>query len=226
MVPADPAAFIPIWVDITAAVLGGIVGALAAARARFDINGALILAIVTGLGGGIVRDLLLCHVPVALTSPWLLPVAVVVGILTFVFSRQIDAWHGRLGIVMIVLDAVFLAEYTVVGTAKAIESGLPIVSCILLGATTGVGGGVLRDVLLRRPPLVLRPGTFEATAAVVGALVQSLLALLVSPWIAAIVGFVVVVVLRLLSVFRRWETPPARIAAPEADLDDAGRGGA
>jgi len=210
--PADPTTVIPLWVDLTAVVLGGIVGALAAARARFDINGALILAIVTGLGGGIVRDLLLGRSPIALTSPWLLPAAVVVGALTFVFSRQIDAVHGRLRIVMIVFDALLLAEYTVVGTAKAVAVGLPIISCVLLGATTGVGGGVLRDVLLRRQPIVLRPGTFEATAAVVGALVQSLLALVVGGWIAAIIAFVLIVALRLLSVFLRWETPAARIA--------------
>ena len=220
----SPVAYIPLWVDVSAAGLGGIVGALAAARARFDINGALILAIVTGLGGGLIRDLCLDQPPVALHNPWLLPTAVVAGIATFVFSHQVDLVHGRLGPVVIVLDALFLAEYTVVGTAKAWDAGLPFLSCVFLGVITGVGGGVLRDILLNRQPVVLRPGTLEAGASVVGALAQAGVALLAGPLVAALVGLAVVIALRLLSAFLGWETPPARIAPALVDPDEGSPG--
>ncbi len=218
---SSPIELIPLWVDVSAAALGGIVGSLAAARARFDINGALILAIVTGLGGGLIRDVLIQQTPpVALSSPWLLAAAVVAGIVTFVFSKQVHVVHGRITPFVVILDALFLAEYTVVGTAKALDAGLPFLSCVFIGVTTGVGGGVLRDILLNRQPVVLRPGTLEAGASVVGAVVQAGVALVVNPFLAALIGFVVVVALRLLSVFLRWETPPARIApavVPEPD---------
>lgn len=213
---ASPIDYIPLGVDISATALGAIVGALAAARARFDINGALIVAVATGLGGGIIRDLLLDRgFPVALSSPWLLPTAIVAGVLTFLFSRQVDFLHGRVRPLAIVLDALFLGLWTIVGTAKAFDAGLPYVSCVFLGVMTGVGGGVLRDILLNRQPSVLRPGTLEAGASLVGAIVQAGVAFVVDPLIAALIGFVIVVGVRLLSVFLRWETPPARIAPPE-----------
>jgi len=209
----NPVALVPIWVEIIAAVIGGIVGALMAARERFDINGALIAAIVTGLGGGMIRDVLSGDVPVALTSPWLLAAATVAGLLTFVFSRQVDFVHGKAKPLLTILDAVFLAQYTVMGVARAMNHDLPFLSCVFLGVITGVGGGVLRDMVLGRTPDVLRPGTLEAGASVVGAVIQTAVALLAAPIVGFFTGLVVIITVRLLSVWLHWETPPARIAA-------------
>ncbi len=211
----DPVSVIPLWADISAVVLGGFVGSLAAARAGFDINGALIAGIVTGLGGGIIRDVLLQQgPPVALTSPWLLPAAALAGLITFLFARPLHLLHGRIAPLVVILDALFLAEYTVVGTARGLEADLPVVSCIFLGVITGVGGGVLRDLLIHRPPVVLQPGTLEAGAAVIGAGVQVGLSFVISPLWALLAGIVVVAGLRILSVFLRWQTRPAGIADP------------
>ncbi len=207
-------AYVPLWVDIAAVGLGSLVGALAAARERFDISGVLFVAIVSGLGGGMIRDVLLQQgAPVALRSPWLLPTALVVGVGTFLLSRAMAAANRRIGAVVLVLDALFLALYTVVGTAKALDAGLPGVSCVLLGTITGVGGGMLRDVLLARQPTVLRPGALEALAAVVGATVQVTLDPMVLPIVGAAVGLVFTAGLRLLSVWRRWETPVAPVVS-------------
>lgn len=209
----DPgtAALVPVWIDVAAVAVSAVVGGLIAARERFDFNGVLIVAIVSGLGGGIMRDLLIAQgPPAAMTSAWLLPTAAAAGLFTFFLSRPLLMVHARIRHVILVLDAAALAIYAMVGTAKGIEAGLPVVSCILLGTVTGVGGGILRDVLLNRQPTVLRPGTLEAGAALIGAGVQAVLAIFIPPVVAAIVGLVVILVARLVSAWLRWETPAAR----------------
>lgn len=213
----NPVELVPLWVELIPVVIGGIVGALMAARQRFDINGALIAAIVTGLGGGMIRDVLMGDVPVALTNPWLLTASVLAGLVTFVFSRQVDFVHGKVRPLITILDASFLALYTIMGVARAMNHGLPFISCVFLGVITGVGGGVLRDMVLGRTPDVLRPGTLEAGASAVGALIQTTVAFLIAPIVGFFTGLVVIITLRLLSVWLRWETPPARIAVRDEE---------
>ncbi len=203
-------AIIPVWVDISAAALGGVLGSLAAVRARYDINGALIVGVATGLGGGMIRDALLnTGLPSALTSPWLLPTAIIAALVTFLFGRQAHLVHDRVGPVVIVLDAVFLAEYTIVGVERGLAAGLPFVSVVFIGVITGVGGGILRDLLLHRSPTVLNPGKLEAAASLIGAALQTGAAYLIGPVWALLVGFVIVTTLRLCSAFLGWETRPA-----------------
>lgn len=208
---ASIAGQIPVWVDVCAVALGSVVGALVAARERFDISGVLFVAITSGLGGGILRDVILQRgTPIVLTSPWLLPTAVVVGAATFLFNQTFHAVHDRLGFGFIALNGAFLAIYTAVGTARGLDAGLPAASCVLLGTITGVGGGLLRDVLVNEQPSVLRPGHLEGLAAVAGASVQvAINGRGDLPVAAAVIGIVVVLALRLLSVWRGWETPPA-----------------
>ncbi len=220
---AQVVAFIPLWLDVVAVAVSALVGGLIAARERFDFNGVVIVAILTGLGGGIVRDLLIGARPVAITSVWLLPTAAVVGILVFLLSRPISLVTARFRHAVLVLDALALAVYTVSGAAKAVEAGLPVISCILVGVVTGVGGGILRDVLLNRQPSVLRPGALEATASLMGAIAQVLLGLVVPLTWAAVAGFVLAAGARMLSVWLGWATPASPIARgdDEAPLGSA-----
>lgn len=200
---------VPLGVDLAAVALGGLSGAVVAVRHRFDVGGVVVLAIVTGLGGGIIRDTLLQRgTPVALTSPWLLPAAVVAGCVTFLFSATVATnatWTGRL---YTVLDASFLAVYAAVGTAKGLEAGLPAVTCVLLGVATGTGGGLLRDVIVNTQPDLLRPGAFYASAAAVGCTVEVVLVRQGGLSTGAgYISIVVIVALRLVSVWRGWESP-------------------
>jgi uncharacterized membrane protein YeiH len=206
---AEEIVTIPVTVDLVAVGLGAVSGALVTVRNRFDVSGAVVLAIVTGLGGGLIRDTLLQRgTPVALTSPWLLPTAVVVGLVTFTFARSVDALHRRANRAVLVVDALFLAVYAIVGTAKGLEAGLPGASCVLLGVVTGVGGGLLRDVIVNEQPEMLRPGALLTIAAAIGCTVTVLLVRVfqLSSGVGA-TGIAVVVFLRLLSVWRGWETP-------------------
>jgi len=156
--------------DLTGIFVFAISGALVAVHKRFDIFGVLVLAGVTGLGGGFLRDVLIDATPPAALADWrylLVPVAA--GLITFVFHPTL----GRLERVVNVFDAAGLGLFCVTGALKSLEYGLGPVPAALMGVVTGIGGGMMRDVLTGRVPLVFR-GELYATPALVGALVAVL----------------------------------------------------
>lgn len=179
-------------------------GALAAVRARLDLFGVVVLGLSTALGGGVLRDLLLgIHPPVALrTWPYLL-VAALVSVLVFRLHPQVV----RLRRAMLLADAVGLGLFVTTATSEALAAGVPGYGACLIGMTTGIGGGVLRDVLLREIPLVLRREIY-AMAALAGAVLVVLggwLRLPAGP--LTLLGAVVVVLIRVIALWRRWNAP-------------------
>ncbi|KAA2252134.1 trimeric intracellular cation channel family protein [Solihabitans fulvus] len=182
-------------------------GALAAVRARLDVFGVVVLGVTTALGGGIIRDLLLgIHPPSALRSwPYLL-VPAATGLLVFWFHPQV----ARLRRAVLLADAVGLGLFVTSGTTTALTHHVPAYTACLIGVTTGIGGGALRDVLLREIPLVLRREIY-AVAALAGAIVVALgqwLRLPAGP--VALIGSALVVALRGLAMWRHWNAPVAR----------------
>ena len=156
--------------DLVGIFVFAITGAVVAVRKDLDVFAVLVLAGVTGLGGGFIRDLLIGAVPPAALADWrYLLVPVVAGVVTFYFHPAL----GRAERVINVLDAAGLSLFCVTGALKALDYGLGAVPAALLGMVTGIGGGVLRDVLAGRVPLVFR-GELYATPALVGALVAVL----------------------------------------------------
>ena len=140
-------------------------GALTALRvARLDIVGVVTLGMITALGGGIIRDVLLDVPPVTFNDWRYLAVAAGGGLIAFVFGRHLE----RLNTPITVLDAVGLSLFAVTGAGKALDLGLGPAQAVILGATTGVGGGTLRDVLVRQVPSVLSSGLY-AIPALIGA---------------------------------------------------------
>jgi uncharacterized membrane protein YeiH len=143
-------------------------GALTALRAaRLDIVGVVTLGIITALGGGIMRDVILDDLPPAAFEDWrYITVASAGGLLAFGFGRGLH----RLATPIMVLDAAGLSLFATVGASKALEFGLDPMPAVILGAVTGVGGGTLRDVLIGRVPTVLYTGLY-AIPALLGALI-------------------------------------------------------
>ena len=130
----------------------GLSGGLAAVRAKLDLFGVVVLAAVVGLAGGIIRDLLI-GVPPATFRDWrYLAAAGAAGMTCYFASTALERIHRG----VLVLDAVGLGLFCVTGATKALDFGVGPVPAILLGAITGIGGGMLRDVLLREVPTVLR----------------------------------------------------------------------
>jgi uncharacterized membrane protein YeiH len=154
--------------DLTGTFVFALNGALTAVHAaRLDIVGVLALGMITALGGGIIRDVLIGSVPPATFRDWrYLALAAGGGLVAFVLSQ----WLGRLEMPIIVLDAVGLSVFAVIGASKAVSFGLDIGPAIILGTITGVGGGTIRDTLVRQIPSVLHSELY-AIPALIGAAV-------------------------------------------------------
>lgn len=186
-------------------------GALAAVRSRLDLFGVVLLAMITALGGGVVRDVLLgVHPPATLRDWRFLLVPAVTGLVVFYFHPQV----ARLRRSVQLADAVGLGLFTTSGTATALVLGAPAYSACLIGMTTGIGGGVARDVLLREVPFVLRKEIY-AVAALSGAVVVAVGGLLgLSTSLLSLAGSVLIVAIRVLAMWRRWNAPIARHPDP------------
>jgi uncharacterized membrane protein YeiH len=148
--------------DLTGTFAFALNGALTAVRAaRLDIVGVVALAMITALGGGIVRDVLIGDVPPATFRDWrYLTVAAAGGVLAFAFSRRLDKLLGPIT----VLDAAGLSLFAVTGASKSLAFGVGAGQAVILGVVTGVGGGTIRDVLIREVPSVLRSGLYAIPA--------------------------------------------------------------
>lgn len=182
-------------------------GALVGVRKEFDVFGILVLAGTTGLGGGFLRDVLIGAVPPAALADWrylLVPVAA--GLLTFTFHSVV----GRMERTVNVLDAFGLALFCVTGAVKASEYGLGPIPAALLGMVTGVGGGMVRDLLTGRQPEVFRSELY-ATPALAGAMVAVLLHINDQPlWVAGLAGGGLCLIWRLLALRGDWRAPKPR----------------
>ena len=199
---------VPAAVDLAAIVVGALTGGLLAAREGFAVSGVLLLAVTGGLGGGLVRDVLLGDLPpVALTNPAYLPTVAVTATVTFYFS----GWLSRLTGLLVVLDAVTLGFFTVIGAQKAQLAALPSASVVFVGTLTAVGGAVIRDVLLAQRADIVQPGPYNAVAALLGAIALTVLSgpAGLDPILVAALVIVLVAALRVLSVWRGWEAPVA-----------------
>lgn len=189
-------------------------GALAAGRKSFDWIGVGAIAVVTAIGGGTLRDLLLDRHPIFwIADPAYLWVVLASAALTLLYVRSRRPPRSLL----LVADALGLALFTISGAQVAEGQELPGVIVVLMGTLTGVAGGVLRDVLSREIPLLFGPSdTLYATAAIAGAtlyLVVQDLGLARTP--AALLGMAVVAGLRLAAIAWRLRLPAARVAEDE-----------
>ena len=157
---------VPAWLDLLTVGIGALQGALFAIfYKRFDLVGVLAVAILTGLGGGILRDVLLdAGRPAAMQDKYLLT-ALAAVIVALIIGR----WYKKAVNTVVFLDSVAMALFAVVGTYKAIIYNSTALVAILLGVVTAVGGGVLRDVVSGMTPQIFSGGPLYATASAIGA---------------------------------------------------------
>ena len=204
--PADPSPT-QLALDLAGCFVVALAGGLAAVRARLDVFGVVVVGTVTAIGGGILRDLLSGIAPPNALRHWpYLAVPAAAAGLVFVWHPAVT----RLRRPIMVLDAAGLSLFTVTGTRVGFDHGLGPAGAVTVGLLTGIGGGVLRDVLLREVPLVLRRGEIYALAAAVGAVL--VVVGLETGWLVGweVVGTLSVFVLRVLAAWRHWEAPTPR----------------
>lgn len=202
----SPELQLPLVFNVSAVFFFALTGVLAARRLGYDLVGVFVLAFATGLGGGLIRDLLLRGTgPVlALSDPSLLGAVMLATICgMFRFATRVET----LGRLVAVLDAIGLGAFAVVGTDKALQAELHWSAAVLVGVINAVGGGLLRDLLVRTEPLFLKPGQFYALAALLGAGVYVWMkshSLPILP--AAICAMSSTVVFRVLAIVFNWKT--------------------
>jgi len=204
-------------IDLLGVAVFAISGVLAAGRKGLDVLGVSVVAIVTAIGGGTIRDLLLDRHPVFwIADPTYLWVILGASALTLAALRFWLASEPAL----LLADAFGLAFFTISGVQIAMQAEQPAVIAVLMGTITGVAGGMLRDILTGEIPLILRPGRLYATAAIAGAVVFVLLGKTsLRPEVVALAGMLVTATLRLIAIAYGLRLPTV-LVPPEKQRED------
>lgn len=199
--------------DLVGTFVFAISGAASGVKRRLDIFGVSVLAFVAGNAGGMTRDVLIGAVPPAALSYWAYAAAsLIAGVATFVWYPSVTRAQG----IVLLFDALGLATFAVSGTQKALAYDVGPVAAALLGMLTGIGGGMMRDLLVKEIPVVLR-ADFYAVAALAGATVVVAGHLLHwPPAPAAIAGATVCFFMRLFAIRRGWRLPVANHEAGQS----------
>lgn len=152
--------------DLASIAIGALFGAAIASKQKAPLVGVVLLSVITALGGGMLRDVLLDTEVLALSNAWYLPVAVASGLVMLPFAEQITE-HSTIGLT---LDALALSMFVLVGTEKAVSLDATASAAILIGVITAIGGGTLANLMQGKLPVFLERGPWYASAAVIGAL--------------------------------------------------------
>ncbi len=205
---------LPVWFDLGAVFAFALTGALAGIRRGYDIVGVFFLALVSSIGGGLIRDGV--FIPSGAATPLLtdaryIQVIVAATITGALFGKHVKRFHR----VVALIDALGLGAYAAFGTQKALLAGLSVPAAVLVGVINAAGGGLLRDIIVREEPLVFKPGQFYVLTAVAGAVVFVFLSvhLNLEPTPAAFAAIAFTFVFRVLTIIFNWRT--AAVAASE-----------
>lgn len=190
------------WFDLFGTVVFAISGGLAAARQRMDLFGFIVVAMMPAIGGGSIRDVLLNAPAFWISRPDYILLCIVTAIITFIAAHRIASRFRAL----LLVDAIGLAAFTIIGTQKALNLGASPLIAIMMGIVTSVAGGILRDLLCGEVPLVLRKEIY-AVAALVGSCVYWGIIRLGAMDLAVYVSFFVTLAIRLLAIRFRLALP-------------------
>ena len=180
-------------------------GALVARKADLDLFGAFVLSLAAGTAGGIIRDVLVGFTPPVALTEWRYPV--VAACATAAVAMRGEFLESRLNRPITMLDAFGLGLFATTGTWRALDASLPVVTALFVGVITAVGGGMVRDVLVARVPVVLHREVYAVAAAVASGLVIAADVLDVDRVIAGIVAVTATASLRLVAAHKRWNVP-------------------
>jgi uncharacterized membrane protein YeiH len=193
--------------DLTGTFAFAISGAITGARHKLDIFGVLVLSFAAATFGGITRDVLIgAHPPAAIEDWRYAAVSFVAGIATFFWYAKVS----RLKQAVLIFDAAGLALFATTGAGKALAYQMGPIPAALLGMLTGIGGGVVRDVLVSEVPAVFRTDIYAIAALAGASVVVAANVLQLPPQPFAFVGAVVCFGIRMLAIYRRWHFPVAR----------------
>ncbi|GLZ80072.1 membrane protein [Actinorhabdospora filicis] len=183
-------------------------GASAGVAKRLDLFGVVFVGMVTALGGGVIRDVVIGSTPPLAFTDWeYATTACLTSLAVFWLHPQVD----RLRRTMLVLDAAGLGLFSVVGAMKGVDFHVPLVGSIMVGMITGIGGGVIRDVLTKEIPVVLHREIYASASLLGAAVVVTVTHFGIARPVPIIGAILLVFGLRLLSLYRRWSAPTPRV---------------
>jgi uncharacterized membrane protein YeiH len=198
---------LPVWFDLVAVFAFALTGALVGIRRGYDIVGVFFLALVSSIGGGLIRDGV--FIPSGEATPLLtdaryIQLIVAATIAGALFGGHVKRFHRLVALI----DAAGLGAYAAFGTQKALHAGLAVPAAVLVGVINAAGGGLLRDIIVREEPLVFKPGQFYVLTAVAGAVTFVFLSvhLGLAATTAAVVAIAVTFVFRVLTIVFNWRT--------------------
>lgn len=191
--------------DLIGVFINGLLGGTVARHRNLDLFGYLVIGVVSGLGGGVIRDVLLQQgPPLALTNPLYIPIALAGAALAFLLAFSEHDWNRRL----YALDALALSVWAIAGAQRTLAAGLGWLPAIVLGTVTAVGGGATRDLLVQRIPVVFGGNSLYASvAALVAGLIVICEALKVPSMVATSIAVVLGTGLRMVAHHRGWGLP-------------------
>lgn len=192
--------------DLVAVFLFAVTGSIAAIQKKYDFVGTLILAFFSGVGGGLIRDAIFIQAgpPKAVTDSKYLLVILFAFLLSLVFHAKLKKMRRTI----LLVDAVGLGTYGVVGAQAALLEGLVPLAAVLVGVFNATGAGLIRDVLIREEPVIFKPGQYYAGAAILGCCIFVFLNVIVQAdaTVAALIAIGITFLIRLLSVKFNWQT--------------------
>jgi uncharacterized membrane protein YeiH len=192
--------------DLLGTFVFALSGAAAGVKSKLDLFGLMVLAFAAGNAGGITRDLLIGAVPPAAISDWrYLGVCILAGLVTFLWYPKIDVQRRP----VLLFDGAGLALFAVTGTQKALAAELNPVMAAIMGMLTGIGGGMLRDILMDETPTVLRADLYAVAALAAGVVVVAGHVLHYPSFPFMIGGALLCFWLRVMAIFRGWHLPIA-----------------
>lgn len=195
-----------IALDLLGTFVFALSGAAAGVRKKLDLFGLMVVAFAAGNAGGITRDILIGSIPPAAVRDWhYLAICVLAGLVTFFWYPKIDLNSKPL----LLLDGAGLALFAVTGTQKALSTGLDPVMAAVMGMMTGIGGGMLRDLLVNETPIVLRADLYAVAALGAGVIVVVGHVLNYPSFVFMIAGALLCFWLRVMAIFRGWRLPLA-----------------
>lgn len=201
---------LPLWIELVAAGLGGLQGALFASTQRdrrIDVLGVIVIGLATALGGSLLRDVVLNQPPVVVWVNWYLLVAGAAALLGMALQPLLD----RATWLITGLDAVVMGLFGAIAASKALSLGVGAVGALVVGVIGAIGGGILRDLIMNRPISILHVGTLYAVAAAAGVGVLIVLVRFdVAIPIAGLIAAAVTTAVRLAAVIFNWTFPEQR----------------
>ena len=202
--------------ELIGAAAFAVSGAMAAIEKRADIFGVLFLAVTTALGGGVIRDVLIGRIPpVMFVSYWYLLISVVAALAVFIDaylrSEKYKLHLDKLDAVNNIFDAIGLAVFTVSGMNAAMPVSDNVILVLFVGMCTGVGGGMLRDVMTNTMPKVLRKRVYAVASLLGGGLYYAMYALGVNQIVSFGCGMLLIFALRLFATIYKWNLPSVKL---------------